>query len=126
MEGSYLLSFLKMIFALIFVLGIMLAAVYVLKRLTGDPMVTNRGGTIRVVAAKHVAPKTSIIIVNCLDRFLVLGVTPGSVNLLTELTESESTAIRTEEISIPRLPGNTINYPFLETFLGSIKKRRIK
>lgn len=125
MEPSYILSFLKMIFALAFVLGIMLGAAYLLKRLSGPSMsATGQGGHIQVVSTRFMGPKTSIMIIDCLGHILVVGVTPTAVNLLAEITDPD-TVKRLKHGVQPgsmqsSVPGGTAP---LESLLEAIRKR---
>ncbi|MCX7635899.1 MAG: flagellar biosynthetic protein FliO [Syntrophales bacterium] len=130
MEPSYIFSFLKMIFALALVIGIMLGAVYLLKRLTGQGTgASSSGGYIHILATRYMGPKTSVMILACLGRILVVGVTPGAVNLLAEITDPDLLRkIREGSIRFPAvgsaIPAVPTGMSSLTSFLSTLMKRR--
>lgn len=76
-------SFLQMLFGLALVLGLLFAGVWFLKKLSGT---TGPNGQIaRVVSATPIGTRERIVIVELGQTWLVLGVTPSSINTLAEM-----------------------------------------
>lgn len=66
---------------LLFVIGLLFALVWVLKRLgIGAPQ--RRGGFYRVLATSALGPREKIVLVEIGDTWLVLGMTHNSINTL--------------------------------------------
>lgn len=76
-------SFLQMLFGLALVLGMLFAGVWFLKKLTGN--VGPNSNLARVVGATPIGPRERIVIVELGQTWLVLGVTPNSINTLAEM-----------------------------------------
>jgi len=80
-------SALQMVFGLLVVLGLLLGALWLLKRI-GQP----RGaaaGLLRVVAGVAVGPRERVVILELGESWLVLGVAPGQVSTLAEIPRRE-------------------------------------
>ncbi len=76
-----------MVFGLLVVLGLLLGALWLLKRI-GQP----RGaaaGLLRVVAGVTVGPRERVVILELGESWLVLGVAPGQVSTLAEIPRRE-------------------------------------
>ncbi|HWV18556.1 MAG TPA: flagellar biosynthetic protein FliO [Rhodocyclaceae bacterium] len=76
-------SFLQMLFGLALVLGLLFAGVWFLKKLSGTVGPAN--AIARVVSATPVGTRERIVIVELGQTWLVLGVTPSSINTLAEM-----------------------------------------
>ena len=76
-------SFLQMLFGLALVLGLLFAGVWFLKKLTGS--VGPNRTIARVVGATPIGARERIVIVELGQTWLVLGVTPNSINTLAEM-----------------------------------------
>jgi flagellar protein FliO/FliZ len=76
-------SFLQMLFGLALVLGLLFAGVWFLKKLTGAA--GPHGSLARVVSATPIGARERIVIVELGQTWLVLGVTPNSINTLAEM-----------------------------------------
>lgn len=132
MDYSYVASFVKMLFALTFVLGIMLGALYLLKRLAGH----NLGGgdpesLINVLSTRYVGPKSAIMMVDVAGRVIIVGVTVNAINLLGEIADDKTVAqIREHSLATAR-PGTAV-FPSdryraaVTSVLELVKKRRNK
>lgn len=86
--GSLFFSFIKMISALAVVLGLMIGAAWLLKRIgarTG--MGIPEGQLIRVVSSSYIGPKNSIVIVDVLGELLVVGISGNQMTLLSSITD---------------------------------------
>ncbi|MCX7817084.1 MAG: flagellar biosynthetic protein FliO [Syntrophales bacterium] len=91
MDSYYIISFLKMLFALSLVLGIMLGAVYLLRKLGKQgQMGFAPGGSINVITVRYLDPKTAIMVVDVFNRIYVLGVSGNNITLIDEITDSET------------------------------------
>lgn len=130
MDSLYILSLLKMLFALSLVLGIMLGAVYVLKKLGNQGrMEFGPGGGINVVTVKYLDTKTAIIIVDIFNRFYVLGVTGNNITLIDEITDNETIS----KFKQTRTYATKIDYknprvtPFsLDSWISDLRRRFVK
>jgi len=132
MDYSYVASFVKMLFALAFVLGIMLGALYLLKRLAGH----NLGGgdpesLINVLSTRYVGPKSAIMMVDVAGRVIIVGVTVNAINLLGEIEDEKIAALIREQSRKPAGPGAAVLPPgryreVLATMRDLVRKRRDK
>jgi len=80
-------SALQMVFGLLVVLGLLLGALWLLKRLNQP-----RGavaGLMRVVAGVAIGPRERVVILELGNSWLVLGVAPGQVTTLAEIPRQE-------------------------------------
>lgn len=80
-------SALQMVFGLVVVLGLLLGALWLLKRLSQP-----RGavaGLMRVVAGVAIGPRERVVILELGNSWLVLGVAPGQVTTLAEIPRQE-------------------------------------
>ena len=89
METPTLLpSFLKMIFALSIVLGIMIAAAYFFRKFLGRSVATSdESAMINVVATRYLGPKSSIMLVDVLGELIVLGISNNQMSVLTTISD---------------------------------------
>lgn len=76
-------SFVQMLFGLALVLGLLFAGVWFLKKLTGN--VGSNGNIARVVSTTPIGARERVVIVELGQTWLVLGVTPNSINTLAEM-----------------------------------------
>ena len=83
---------LRMFAALALVLGLVIAAAYLLKRYGGRLMGTTPAGradAIRIVSTKLLGGRRSLMLVRVRGQTLLLGVTPQAINCLTEIHDLE-------------------------------------
>jgi flagellar protein FliO/FliZ len=88
---DFLSSIIKMLSALALVLGMMVFAVYGMKKFmnkTGP--VGNNGEHIKILSTKYLGPKGSIMLLDVLGQVIVVGVTASSISLLTGITDEKS------------------------------------
>ena len=71
------------------VLGLIVAAGWFMKRFQLGP---SAAGLVKVVAGAAVGQRERVVIVEIGDTWMVLGVSPGSVNALTTLPKGEVTS----------------------------------
>lgn len=84
-------SFIKMISALAVILGLMIGALYFFKRFlknTGTGM--DRGELIRVIASRHLGPKSNIMLLDIAGRVVAVGLAGNRMTLLATITEPEA------------------------------------
>ncbi|HOD35788.1 MAG TPA: flagellar biosynthetic protein FliO [Syntrophales bacterium] len=88
---EFILSILKMMSALALVLGLMVVAMYVLKKFmnrTGGGIETDE--FVKIVSTRYLGPKNSIVILDVLGRVIVVGISNQQISLLTEIDDRES------------------------------------
>jgi len=84
------LLLLKTVGALALVLGLILLGGYLLKRYgAASGIASDRSDSIRVVATKMLGARRSLMLVRVRGQTLLLGLTPQSINCLTEIHEVE-------------------------------------
>lgn len=86
---------------LLFVIGLLLALVWLLKKL-GIGNATRRGGFYKVLATSALGPREKIVLVEVGDTWLVLGMTSHSINTLHSMPAG---SIELEELQNP-----TVNF----------------
>lgn len=88
---EFILSILKMLSALALVLGLMVAALYVLRKFMNTTGGAVEGDEfVKIVSTRYLGPKSSIVILDVLGRVIVVGVTNQQIALLTEIEDRES------------------------------------
>ncbi|NTW06998.1 MAG: flagellar biosynthetic protein FliO [Syntrophaceae bacterium] len=101
MEISLIASFLKMIFALAVVLGLLVGVMYFMKifmQQTG-PACDNQA-LINVISSKYLGPKNRIILVEVLDQVLVVGICNQQMTTLATIEDHSAIAkIKTHMIN---------------------------
>ena len=132
MDYSYLASFLKMLFALAVVLGIMLGALYLLKRIAGHNLPgSGPESLINILSTRYLGPKSSIMMVEVAGRVLIVGVTVNAINLLGEIGDDKTVALIRERSLVAARPGAAA-FPAdryraaMTSMLELVKKRRNK
>jgi flagellar biogenesis protein FliO len=91
MTDSYLYLLVKSILTLLFVLGLMGAALYALRlymRKTGTASVKGAKAPVRVITTAFMGPKRNIAVVEVAGEVLVLGLTPQSITFLTKIEDA--------------------------------------
>ncbi len=76
-------SFLKMIFALAIVLGLLFGAMYFVKRFMQQvaPAADNHA-LINIISSRYLGPKSSIILVEVMDQVIVVGISNQQMTTL--------------------------------------------
>jgi flagellar protein FliO/FliZ len=88
---EFILSILKMLSALALVLGLMVVAMFFLRKFmskTGGGVESDE--LVKIVSTRYLGPKSSIVILDVLGRVVVVGVTNQQISLLTEIDDRES------------------------------------
>ena len=107
-EISYIPALLKMFFALAIVIGLLIAAMYVLRRyLSHSPSGSRDSSLIQIVSTRYLGPKSSILMVEVLGKVIVLGLTSDQMTVLTTIDDDhvleKMNAIRENEAPKPVL-----------------------
>lgn len=100
-------SFLKMIFALAIVLGLLIGVMYFVKRFMQrtDTGIDNQD-LINVISSKYMGPKSSIILVEVLNQIIVVGVTNQQMTTLACIDDP----LTVTKIKISRNNSKTVNF----------------
>ncbi|ABC77213.1 flagellar biosynthetic protein FliO [Syntrophus aciditrophicus] len=88
---SFFPSLLKMLFALAIVLGMMIGAMYFIKRIlhSTTPEI-DRGALIRIVASRYLGPKNSIMVVDVAGQIIVIGLSNQQMTVLKTISDKEA------------------------------------
>lgn len=76
---------LKTIAMLFIVLGVLVLALYLMKKIMSPKKRGNGELNIKVVSSLHLSPKEKIEVIDISGERIVLGIAPGSINYLTKL-----------------------------------------
>jgi flagellar protein FliO/FliZ len=90
-DGLGILS-IKMLFALMLMLGLIFALVYLLKRLKMGPLSGNRLPSMRMLGHLSLAPRKGIALVEVCDQWLVIGI-GENVNLISKIDRPPCDAV---------------------------------
>ncbi len=84
-------SLLKIASALAVTVGVMIVAAYLFKKIMkrGGGEINNRE-LIRILSSQYLGPKSSIMLVDVLGQVVVIGISSGTISLLTEIVDPES------------------------------------
>ena len=116
-EFNLLLSSLKMVVALVLTLAILVAAVWVLKRILRIKRIPGfSGAALTVLEIRYIAPKKAVALVKVLQRVLIVGVSDQSLTTLGELTPEEI-----ENLETDKKPESGVFKNILAGFTGSKK-----
>ena len=90
--GTAMPSMLRMVFALIVVIGAIYGGLWLLKRSMNRGF-AHGGRTLEVLETTAVAPKKTISLVRVADKAVLVGVTDAGIAMLTELTPEQTSEI---------------------------------
>lgn len=127
MEISLVSSFLKMIFALAIVLGLLIGVMYFVKRFmqqTGPA--SDNHALINVISSKYLGPKSSIILVEIMDKILVIGISGQQMTTLASIDDPLALAkIKTSRANsrVVDFPGSKLAKYMSQISLSSLKKK---
>ncbi|MEQ8214272.1 MAG: flagellar biosynthetic protein FliO [Smithellaceae bacterium] len=127
MEISLIGSFLKMIFALAVVLGLLVGVMYFMKifmQQTGST--SDNQALINVISSKYLGPKNRIILVEVLDQVLVVGICNQQMTTLATIEDpSALTKIKAHMINsrIVDFPQNKLAKYISQLSLSSNKHK---
>ena len=81
-------SFLKMIFALAIVLGLLLGVLYLVKKMMRRSLpAAGDSPPIRIIASRYLGPKSSIILVEVADAVIVVGISAQQMTPLAAIDD---------------------------------------
>jgi flagellar protein FliO/FliZ len=101
-------SFLKMIFALAIVLGLLIGVMYLFKRfMQPNESASDNQSLINVLSSKHLGAKSSIILVEVLNKIIVVGISNQQMSTLACIDEPQDVA----KIKMNRNSSAAINFP---------------
>ena len=84
-------SLLKIISALAVTVGVTIVAAYMIKKIMRRTGVgINNKELIKILSAKYLGPKSSVMLIDVLGNIMVIGVSSSKISLLTEIVDSES------------------------------------
>ena len=92
MGGADLFSSLvKMVSALAVVMGIMIAAMYFLKKfMKGAGTGVDDGKFIKIISSRYIGPKCSIMLMDVLNNIIVVGIANNQITMLTTIADPKS------------------------------------
>lgn len=93
---SLAMPVIKLIGALLLVVGAIYGFLYVLKRMMGQGGTRGRGRMIEVLETSTIAPKKSVALVRYTDKAVLIGVADNAISVLAELNPEETKGIVTE------------------------------
>lgn len=80
---------LKVFFLLIVVIGLIVAALWVLKKISPPLHKGASSGMIKILSTNYIGPKRALLLIEILDRVLLVGVTESDIELITEFTDAD-------------------------------------
>jgi flagellar biosynthetic protein FliO len=84
-------SLVTMVSALAVVLGIMIAAVYFLKKfIKGGGTGIDDGKFIKIISTRYIGPKCSIMLMDVLSNIIVVGIANNQITMLTTISDPKS------------------------------------
>jgi flagellar biosynthetic protein FliO len=84
-------SLIKMISALAVVLGIMIAAMYFLKKFVkGSGTGVDDGKFIKIISTRYIGPKSSIMLMDVLNSIIVVGIANNQITMLTTISDPKA------------------------------------
>ncbi len=110
---SLLSSFLKMIFALAIVLGILIGVMYFVKNFMNRSSVSTEGqNLINVLSSRYLGPKSSIILVEVMEQVIVVGISGQQMTPLARIDDPLTVAkmkARQSSASLSPFTGDTLS-----------------
>lgn len=101
-------SFMKMVFALAIVLGLLIGVMYFVKKFMHQAgAATDNQELINIISSKYLGPKNSIVLVEVLDQIIVVGISNQQMTTLACIDDPLALAkIKTERTNV-----KNINFP---------------
>jgi flagellar protein FliO/FliZ len=88
---SFFPSLIKMIFSLALVLGLMIGAMYLTRKiLHATTPAMDRGSLIRILASRYMGPKSSILVVDIAGEIIAVGISNSQITMLTKISDREA------------------------------------
>lgn len=93
--GVSIATMLQTFAGLALILGLFVAAAWLVRRLNGSRTLLGSGGPLRVVGALALGPRERIVLVEVADTWLVIGLAPGQMRTLHTLPKGELPPVAT-------------------------------
>jgi len=104
---SLLPSFLRMIFALALVLGLLIVVMYLMKKfLQPAGSIADNSSLIKVITTRHLGAKNSIVLIEVLDQIIVVGISNQQMTPLACIDNPQAVA----KLKIAGNRPGTVNY----------------
>ncbi len=110
------MSLLKMLMGLLVVLAIMALVAWLIKRWV--PGVAQQQAVARIVGGVSLGTREKLVVVEVANRWIVLGVAPGSVTGIANLEPGDSAALSASQSSV-----TPETVPFAAALAGWMKKK---
>lgn len=108
MEISLISSFLKMIFALAVVLGLLIGVMYFVKMFMQQTSPgSDNQALIHVISSKYLGPKNRIVLIEVLDQLLVVGISNQQMTTLAAIEDPQVIA----KIKTGRVNPKIVDFP---------------
>lgn len=122
---SFFWSFVKMLASLAMVIGLMIGALYLVKRyFHKSPAAADSTSVIRVVASHHLGPKNSLVLVDVLGQLVLLGVSGQQIANLTAITDPVARELLNRLRAAEGLPGPADSFSRCRSLLRGIGQGR--
>ena len=120
-------SFFKMLSALAVVMGLLVGAMYFFRRILQQPAGGGQDNSaINLVAARYLGPKSSIMLVEVLGKFIVIGITNNQMSHLATITDPEALEkfkySASPEKKIPSLVDYCMNHRVIRNIAHLLRK----
>jgi len=86
-SGGLFGAIVRTIFSLAVVLGLLYVTLWLIRRFTGGAIGPSSEGAVRVVGRVYLSPKNVVYFLRLADELLVIGVSAGSISLLTSVKD---------------------------------------
>lgn len=91
-DASVFWAILKMIFMLGVVVALIFGTVWLLKKISPQFNRTSSANIIKILSISYLGPKRALVLVEILDRIMLVGVTECDIRLITEFIDPEEIA----------------------------------
>ncbi len=112
--------YLQAFFSLLFILGILFVAAWVLRKISGSRVFGNQ--KLKIIGGVSVSPREKIILLQIADKCLVVGVVPGQIRTLHQLPISKIYS-EAELAEINKESENSTNNEILNLFQNMLQKK---
>lgn len=120
-------SFLKMIFALAIVLGLLVGVMFFVKRFMQNTVsASDSQALINVISSKYLGPKSSIILVEVMDQIIVVGISGQQMTTLACIDDPlavEKIRINRSTPKPPVFPGSKLANYISNLGISTIKQK---
>ncbi len=116
---SFLSSLVKMVFALVLVLGLMIGSMYFIKKIlhTTTPEM-DRGSLIKILANRYLGPKNSILVIDVAGEIIAVGLSNSQMTMLTKISDRDAL----EKLRNAKMNGDLPSLPITQQLTRYKKK----